>query len=118
MEPTPKSPGMTNFLEELTGRTSAITTNKCIFGANPGEHSMQFRDKISEDEYRITGQCQSCQDGMEAYYKKMEDAEQCSWGAGGDPANQCCNVATTENDVCDVHEAAYQALMKAMPSDE
>lgn len=63
MIPTSKSPAISNFLEEIFGRTTAITTNKCI--TKPigcGKMVGEFRDEISMKEYRISGLCQNCQD--------------------------------------------------------
>lgn len=37
-----------------------------------GEPLTGFTDKVSEDEYRITGLCQQCQDGLMAYAEEME----------------------------------------------
>lgn len=37
-----------------------------------GEPITLFRDQISEEEYRITGLCQGCQDEMEEYGEWIE----------------------------------------------
>ena len=63
MEPTKKAPEIEQLLEEQYGRTTAITSNKCIpppIGC--GKMVGAFRNPISEKEYRISGLCQDCQD--------------------------------------------------------
>lgn len=75
MEPTKKSPGVEAFLEAMAGRTSAITTDRCVnapIGCGMPVHpdvdpiwedgSTRFRDGGSLSEYRISGLCQTCQD--------------------------------------------------------
>ena len=60
-----KSPAIENFLEALSGRTSAITSDKCVappYGC--GQDAVHFRDEISAKEYQISGLCQSCQDSV------------------------------------------------------
>lgn len=60
-----KSPAMVALLDELTeltfGRTltSALTNHSCV---KCGGVAAEFRDKLSEREYRISGLCQPCQD--------------------------------------------------------
>lgn len=63
MNPTEKSPELTQLLQNLCGRTSSIVTNVCVkppFGC--GKSITPFRDALSEKEYRISGLCQECQD--------------------------------------------------------
>ena len=63
MKPTEKSPQIEKFLEEISGRTTAITGNVCI--SKPigcGGPAIKFRNSLSEQEYRISGLCQKCQD--------------------------------------------------------
>lgn len=63
MEPSNKSPKLTDFLEQLSGRTTAITTNHCIPAPlGCGKPIIGFRDSISMKEYTISGFCQECQD--------------------------------------------------------
>ena len=57
--PSDKSQGMTDFLEQTFGRSSAITTDTCAFC---GGEASEFRDALSEKEYTISGLCQDCQD--------------------------------------------------------
>ena len=59
MEPTPKHPDMEKFLENTYGRTTAITTNKCVIC---GGDATEFRNPLSLKEYKISGMCQKCQD--------------------------------------------------------
>ena len=61
--PSDKSKPITDFLETLYGRTTAITHDRCIpppIGC--GEPVTDFRDPISVKEYTISGLCQTCQD--------------------------------------------------------
>ncbi|KKM18655.1 hypothetical protein LCGC14_1663510 [marine sediment metagenome] len=63
--PTPKSPEITKLLEGFSGRTTAIEADKCVnppFGC--GGPATEFRDDLSNDEYRISGLCQNCQDAV------------------------------------------------------
>lgn len=65
MEPTRKSPAIRDFLQSMTGRTTAIEAMRCIdvpFGC--GQEVGNFRDEISLREYRISGLCQTCQDSI------------------------------------------------------
>ena len=65
MEPSKKSQPLTDMLEALTGRTTAITSNACI---NPpygcGKPAIEFRDAVSTREFAISGFCQACQDAV------------------------------------------------------
>jgi len=64
-EPTPKSPEMEKLLEGFSGRTSSIEANRCVdepIGC--GKPIVDFKDDRSEDEYRISGLCQICQDAV------------------------------------------------------
>lgn len=63
MKPSNKSPEMTDLLESVFRRSSAITSNHCI--PSPigcGKPIGPFRDELSEKEYTISGLCQECQD--------------------------------------------------------
>ena len=67
MKPTEKSPQMESLLEGMSGRTTAITNDKCIdppFGCGQplGNVEAHFKDNLSLKEYRISGLCQTCQD--------------------------------------------------------
>lgn len=65
MEPSKKSPQMTEFLEKLTGRTSSLEANFCVkppFGC--GKKALNFDDDLSRKEYRISGLCQECQNSV------------------------------------------------------
>lgn len=65
MKPTEKALEIEKLLEDNFGRTSAITTNKCIpkpIGC--GEPIKGFRDSLSQREYAISGLCQKCQDSI------------------------------------------------------
>lgn len=62
MEQSDKSKDLTDFLEALAGRSTAIHNNRCInppFGC--GKAIVSFRDSLSEHEYTISGLCQECQ---------------------------------------------------------
>lgn len=62
-EPSKKSQEMEEFLDHLSGRTSAIRSNVCIprpFGC--GGPATEFRDPLRAKEYLISGLCQECQD--------------------------------------------------------
>lgn len=64
-EPTDKHPEIEAYFEETYGRTTAITTDRCV--STPigcGGPATEFRDDLSRKEYRISGLCQSCQDGI------------------------------------------------------
>ena len=63
--PSKKSKHLTEFLDTLSGRTSAIEDDYCVrvpigCGAKAGE----FRDALSAKEYTISGLCQRCQDAV------------------------------------------------------
>ena len=63
--PTSKSPEIEKLLEGLSGRTTAIEADKCL--APPigcGGPATEFKDDRSNDEYRISGWCQNCQDAV------------------------------------------------------
>lgn len=65
MKPSKKSPEIEQYLEEIGGRTTAITSNRCVrppFGC--GGPAESFRDEGSVKEYTISGLCQKCQDEL------------------------------------------------------
>lgn len=61
MEATAKAPAIENLLTHFSGvnRVETIRANKCT--TCPGD-ALEFRDKLSEKEYTISGMCQKCQD--------------------------------------------------------
>lgn len=61
---TPKSPGVEAVMASITGKPR--TVGECVFdrGSFEERHDMNFRDDLSVREYRISGMCQSCQDGV------------------------------------------------------
>ena len=62
-KPSDKSKPITNFLESIFGRTSAITADRCIPAPiGCGGPATEFRNEISRREYSISGLCQACQD--------------------------------------------------------
>jgi hypothetical protein len=64
-DPSDKAPELTNFLESVAGRTSAIKGDVCVpapFGC--GGPATEFRNELSRREYRISGLCQKCQDSV------------------------------------------------------
>lgn len=61
--PSNKDPQMTEFLEQNFGRTTAITSNRCVpVPVGCGGSATEFRDALSAKEYTISGLCQKCQD--------------------------------------------------------
>ena len=63
MEPSKKAPGIEAFLENLTGRTTAITQQTCVRAPTGcGGPATEFRNALSRREYQISGLCQKCQD--------------------------------------------------------
>ena len=65
MIPTEKAPELENLLEAMSGRTTAITSDRCVeppFGC--GKSVGEFKDILSVQEYRISGLCQACQDSV------------------------------------------------------
>lgn len=66
-EPTKKSTAIEDTLTRITGqrRADVVRSNRCMaapFGC--GGEAVEFRDEASTREYRISGLCQSCQDGV------------------------------------------------------
>lgn len=62
-EPSRKSPELENFLEDISGRTTAIRADKCVkVPIGCGGPATKFRDDLSKREYTISGLCQKCQD--------------------------------------------------------
>jgi|ETNvirnome_6_100_1030635.scaffolds.fasta_scaffold01835_7 hypothetical protein len=62
---TEKSAKITNLLEQLSGRSTAIQADVCInppFGC--GRVATEFRDALSKREFTISGLCQTCQDSI------------------------------------------------------
>lgn len=62
-EPSPKSTSLTNFLEELSGRTTAIKAETCVdrpFGCG-GPVEGTFQNDLERREYTISGMCGKCQ---------------------------------------------------------
>jgi len=63
--PSEKSLTMTNFLEDLAGRTTAIEGNFCVRAPmGCGGSAEKFDDALSRKEYSISGLCQKCQDAV------------------------------------------------------
>ena len=60
-KPTIKQLDIEEFIEEVMGanRIKQIQNNNCILCKHD---AVEFRNSISEKEYRISGMCQSCQD--------------------------------------------------------
>ena len=65
MEPSKKLPEMKEFIDKLSSnffgrkRTDSIEREVCV---SCGKEAKEFRDKLSEKEYTISGLCQACQD--------------------------------------------------------
>lgn len=64
MDPAHKSKAMAHFQDSLTGAifnraaTKCIKNNICVSCGNP---ATTFQDKVSKDEFAISGLCQTCQ---------------------------------------------------------
>lgn len=52
---------ITKTFEFKNTRTQALKNKKCVMCTNP---NFEFKDKISEKEYKISGMCQTCQDSF------------------------------------------------------
>ena len=63
MEATPKHPALDLLLGGLAGKSRTVTISKGLCMTCEGR-AIQFRDAISQDEYRISGMCQCCQDSV------------------------------------------------------
>lgn len=61
MNPTKKSSAIDNLINQVFGinREESITENRCTMCNKP---AAQFKDKLSEKEFSISGLCQLCQD--------------------------------------------------------
>jgi hypothetical protein len=62
--PSNKSEPMTEWLERLYGRTTAIQDNRCAsepFGCGGPVSMEDFEDEKSRKEYTISGLCMKCQ---------------------------------------------------------
>ena len=59
MEPSEKSAELSEFLEDVFGRTTAIMYDLCVSCARDASN---FRDDLSRREYTMSGLCQLCQD--------------------------------------------------------
>jgi hypothetical protein len=76
MEPSEKSPAITEFLESSYGRSTAIKGNMCLpapIGCGreiPASEIVGTWDSLTTREYRISGMCKTCQD---AFYDMAED---------------------------------------------
>jgi len=59
--PSEKSPEMEQMLEK--GRITAIKADRCVPAPyRCGKPAVEFKDRLSEKEYTISGLCQVCQD--------------------------------------------------------
>lgn len=75
MNPSEKSPTISNYLNAVSGRTVAIRSNQCIpppFGC--GKLIGSFTDMSSYKEYTISGLCQNCQN--EIFYGEVPANEE------------------------------------------
>ncbi len=63
MKATEKTPEIDRLLTGIMGksRVEVVSNAKCM--TCDGEAN-KFRDELSIDEYRISGMCQACQDGV------------------------------------------------------
>ncbi len=63
--PSEKSPEMEAYLEQQSGRTTAIKADRCIPAPlGCGGPATEFTDPLSRCEYAISGLCQKCQDSI------------------------------------------------------
>ena len=69
-EPSYKAPPLEHMLEQMFGRTTAITSDTCVFCK---KDATEFRDPLSRKEFTISGLCQDCQD--EVFGTGDEDME-------------------------------------------
>ena len=61
--PSVKTPELEALLENLSGRSTAITADVCLSAPlGCGKPVGEFRDECSKREYTISGFCQECQD--------------------------------------------------------
>lgn len=56
----------------LPGRRDAIKSDRCIDTFGCGGPATEFRDALSAKEYRISGLCQTCQDGVFGSHEEEE----------------------------------------------
>ena len=60
-----KAQELENLLEAVSGRTTAITSDRCVDSPLGCSESVgKFKDTLSVQEYRISGLCQACQDSV------------------------------------------------------
>lgn len=61
MDATKKAKDIDNVITKLTGkdRQETVKAFACMTCSNT---DLTFRDRLSKEEYRISGMCQSCQD--------------------------------------------------------
>ena len=59
--PTEKHPQIDSLLKSMFGvdRRDSIVANTCTLCRQP---AVEFRDMLSQKEFRISGMCQACQD--------------------------------------------------------
>ncbi len=58
-EPIKRVKAIEDLLEDTTGLISAIRADKCV---NCGRDADKFVDRLSKQDYAISGLCQLCQD--------------------------------------------------------
>jgi len=61
MEPSCKSAAIDLFISKFMGKSREIQIASNLCMTCPGD-AITFRDKLSEQEYTISGMCQICQD--------------------------------------------------------
>jgi len=62
IEPTQKAPGIEALLTCITGGLSRAEIIRSAACMTCHGSALNFRDKLSEREYAISGRCQDCQD--------------------------------------------------------
>ena len=63
MEATIKNPSIDKVLTQLMGKNRLDTVRENLCMTCDG-YAIEFKDKISEKEYTISGMCQDCQDSV------------------------------------------------------
>lgn len=88
IEPTPKSPEMTEFLEKTFGRSSAIAALQCVptpigCGREIPPSEIECWSMVEHQEYRISGLCKKCQDEV---FRDPDAEDECTC------ATPCCEA--------------------------
>ena len=64
-KPSDKHPDIERLLERTAGRTTAITSDRCVSAPiGCGGPATKFDSELSKREYTISGLCQTCQNSV------------------------------------------------------